>query len=179
MLLRSPFALFGLSLLALTCHAQSVPATTGSAISQVAAQAALDLHNRARQDVGTAPLAWSAELADFAQQWANYLATDKGCRMEHRPRQGAWSSPYGENIFLGSAASYTPRDAAHAWYSEIRDYQKGPFGGDNWYKVGHYTQMVWKRTAHVGMGQAVCANGSVIIVANYDPAGNFMGQEPY
>ena len=168
-----------LSALTLSCQAQTVPATTGSAITQAAAQAALELHNRARQEVGTPPLLWSAELAAFAQQWATYLATEKGCRIEHRPAQGAWGTRYGENIFWGSAASYSARDAANAWYSEIRDYQKAPFGGDNWYKTGHYTQMVWKRTTHVGMGQAVCSNGAIIIVGNYDPPGNFMGQEPY
>lgn len=175
------FAWVGFSLwgLVLSCQAQTVADVTGSAITQTAAQAALDLHNRARQAVGTSPLLWSPELATFAQQWATYLATEKGCQMAHRPANGPWGTRYGENIFWGSAASYSARDAANAWYSEIRDYQKAPFGGDNWYKTGHYTQMVWKRTTHVGMGQAVCSNGAIIIVGNYDPPGNFTGQEPY
>jgi len=172
-------AVLSLGFATAACVAQTVPSSTGSSISTAAAQAALDLHNRARQDVGTAPLAWSAELAAFAQQWATYLATEKGCHMEHRPHQGPWATRYGENIFWGSAASFSPRDAANSWYSEIKDYTPGPLTGSNWYKTGHYTQMVWKNTTHVGMGQAVCPNGAILIVGNYDPPGNFMGQAPY
>lgn len=179
MQLRSSWAFLAGTLLALNAHAQTVPADTGSSLSQGAAQAALDLHNRARQEVGSPPLTWSAELANFAQQWANHLATAKSCRLEHRPNQGPWGSRYGENIFWGSAASYSARDAANSWYSEIRDYRKAPFGGENWYKTGHYTQMVWKRTSQVGMGQAICPGGAIIIVGNYDPPGNYTGQEPY
>ncbi|WP_203561527.1 CAP domain-containing protein [Ideonella livida] len=157
----------------------SVPEAVGSSIPRAAAQAALDLHNSARQDVGTRPLLWSPELSAFAQKWAHHLAQDKGCRMEHRPGGGPWGSRYGENIFWGSASRFNARDAAKAWYDEIRDWRPGILTGDNWHKTGHYTQMVWKGTTHVGMGQAHCPSGAVIIVANYDPPGNYMGQSPY
>lgn len=179
MTLPQTLVAFGLLLGGATVGAQTVPAETGSSIGATAAQAALDLHNRARRDVGTAPLAWSAELADFAQKWADHLAKDEGCRMQHRPRSGPWGSKYGENIFWGSAASFSPKDAANSWYGEIKDFKPGILTGDNWYKTGHYTQMVWKNTTHVGMGQAVCPNGAIIIVGNYNPPGNYMGQSPY
>jgi pathogenesis-related protein 1 len=39
--------------------------------------------------------------------------------------------------------------------------------------------MVWKETTHVGMGIAICKNGGMIIVANYNPAGNYIGEKPY
>jgi hypothetical protein len=29
------------------------------------------------------------------------------------------------------------------------------------------------------LGKAVCKNGATIIVANYDPRGNMMGEKPY
>lgn len=43
--------------------------------------------------------------------------------------------------------------------------------------AGHFTQVVWKSTKYVGMGIAKSnTHGSVVIVANYLPPGNFIGQ---
>jgi pathogenesis-related protein 1 len=39
--------------------------------------------------------------------------------------------------------------------------------------------MVWRDTERMGMGQATCPDGAVIIVANYDPPGNVIGRYPY
>lgn len=172
----------GLSLMLLTVtlllNAQVVPDKTGSKISKTDAQIALDHHNKVRKDVGSPPLQWSAELADFAQKWAEHLASE-GCLMQHRPRSGEWKQQYGENIFWGSASSYTPLDASESWYSEIKEYKYDVVTMDNYYPTGHYTQMVWKNTTHVGIGVAICADGGIIIVANYNPAGNYIGQKPY
>lgn len=142
------------------------------------ARLVLEHHNKVRRDVGSPPLVWSARLSAFAQQWAQKLAKD-GCDMKHRPRSGEWAQQYGENIFWGSADTYTPLDASESWYSEIADYRYGVLDYSNWYETGHYTQMVWNTTRSMGMGRAVCAGGEVIIVANYDPPGNMMGRKPY
>lgn len=142
------------------------------------ARAVLEHHNKVRRDVGSPPLQWSDRLSAFAQRWAEKLAKD-GCDMEHRPRTGEWAQQYGENIFWGSADSYTPLDASESWYEEIADYRYGVLDYNNWYKTGHYTQMVWNTTTKMGMGKAYCAGGEVIIVANYDPPGNMMGRKPY
>jgi len=158
-------------------HAQEVPTHTGSAVLQKDAQEALDFHNKVRADVGSPPLQWSTQLARFAQSWASKLAMD--CKMDHRPTKGAWAQKYGENIFWGAGEEYTVLHASESWYSEIKDYKYGPIAGKNWYKTGHYSQMVWKNTTHVGMGMAVCGNGTILIVANYNPSGNFIGEEPY
>jgi pathogenesis-related protein 1 len=157
-------------------QAQKVPVATGSEISQKDAQEALDFHTKVRADVGSAPLQWSTELARFAQSWASKLATD--CKMDHRPAKGAWSQKYGENIFWGGE-EYKALQACESWYSEIKDYKYGKINNTNWYKTGHYTQMVWKNTTHVGMGMAVCKSGAILIVANYNPSGNYMGEKPY
>jgi len=157
--------------------AQQAPSTTGSSLSQVEAQSALDFHNKVREDVNVAPLNWSVELSAYAQQWANQLSID--CKLQHRPGTGQWAQKYGENIFWGGGTSYTVLDASESWYSEIKDYRYGPLTGSNWYKTGHYTQMVWKTTTHVGIGKAVCKNGAIIIVANYSPSGNYLGERPY
>lgn len=166
-----------LAVYASTLYAQKVPTETGSRILQMDAQEALDFHNKVRADVGSPSLQWSKELSRFAQSWADHLAAD--CQMKHRPNKGTWAQKYGENIFWGEGEEYTALQASESWYSEIKDYKYGPVTGNNWYKTGHYTQMVWKNTSHVGIGVARCKNGAFLIVANYNPAGNYMGEKPY
>jgi hypothetical protein len=40
--------------------------------------------------------------------------------------------------------------------------------------------MVWKNTKELGMGIGICPEGYVtVIVANYNPSGNIIGQFPY
>lgn len=151
-----------------------VPSDTGSSVPQDQAQLALDFHNKVRQDVGAAPLEWSADLAAYAQQWANHLAADSNCDLEHTP-----NNVYGENLFGGSGESYTALDASQDWYSESNDYTYGVLTQDNWYATGHYTQMIWSNTTRIGMGMATCNGGGVVIAAEYDPPGNYMGQKPY
>ncbi len=166
-------------LLITVVRGQTVPEKTGSKISCADAQALLDHHNKVREDVGSPPLEWSAELAEFAQEWADYLAAT-GCSMKHRPKEGKWKQKYGENIFWGGSSAYfTPLDASKSWYSEIKAYHNEAISHDNYKKFGHYTQMVWKSTTHVGVGVAICRNGAILVVANYYPPGNYIGQKPY
>lgn len=42
--------------------------------------------------------------------------------------------------------------------------------------AAHFTQMVWKSTKEAGFGMAKGRSGRVVIVANYHPAGNVIGQ---
>jgi pathogenesis-related protein 1 len=152
-------------------YAQTVPDRTGSRISNKAAQAALDNNNHIRSKVGVAPLEWSPQLAATAQQWAEHLA--KIDVMMHSGSNGL-----GENLFVGYGKEYTPNDAVAAWYSEKKQYTYRKFrsGGPD---VGHYTQLVWRNTKKVGMGIAKSRDGKIFIVANYFPAGNWLGQKPY
>jgi pathogenesis-related protein 1 len=154
--------------------AQAVVSTsTGSNVNQVDAQRSLDFHNAKRKDVGSPPLQWSTDLAAVAQKWADHLAAN-GCSLQHT--QGGL---YGENLFGGGGKPYTAVDASQDWYSEISKFHDGPLTPSNWAPAGHYTQMVWSKTAKVGMGRATCSGGLVVIVAEYDPPGNYMGQKPY
>lgn len=147
----------------------NLPPPSGGNSAPAAAQEFLRIHNDARARVGVAPLRWSGELARYAQQWADQLATSG--QFKHRPP----GSGYGENLFGGSVG-YGPADAARHWLEEKNAYSGGPITPQNFNTVGHYTQMVWSRTTEVGYGIATGSNG-VVVVANYAPAGNLSGQK--
>lgn len=150
-------------------------------ISRQEAQQALDFHNKARTDLGIPPLKWSEELAVYAQEWANELAKN-GCGLEHRPYSGKFKQYYGENIFGGwtsYSGKYTPKDASVSWYEEKPLFENVILDESNWFKAGHYSQMIWKNTTHMGMGVATCPDGTIVIVANYNPPGNYMGEKAY
>ena len=43
--------------------------------------------------------------------------------------------------------------------------------------TGHFTQVVWKKTQSLGIAKAKSPkSGKIIVVANYEPAGNWIGQ---
>lgn len=131
-------------------------------------------HNAARCAVATAdplpPLAWSSEVAATAQAYADALAAE-GCPLQHS------SSPYGENIFWGSA-TYDGQFVVDAWMTEESCYSGGSIG-DCSCTCGHYTQIVWRDTTRVGCGVGACPGGGEIWVCNYDPPGNYVGQPPF
>jgi hypothetical protein len=41
---------------------------------------------------------------------------------------------------------------------------------------GHFSQLVWKNSLELGMGMARDQTGKVVVVANYYPPGNCIGQ---
>ncbi len=153
---------------------------TGSKISVTDAKEILAHHNKVRKNVGAAALIWSSKLSAYAQSWANHLARSNNCEIKHRTECGEDGKNYGENIFWGSSSDYyKPIEASLSWYSEIKKYSYAKLNENNWDRAGHYTQMVWKDTKEVGVGVAICSNGGIIVVANYYPAGNVIGQYPY
>lgn len=158
-------------------NGQTVSTNTGSQKLNSDQAPALQFHNDARQEVGTDHLVWSNELSLYAQQWADYLA-NSGCQSKHRGPRDTNGKNYGENIAY-SSGTYTLLEGSKSWYSEIKKFQNITLNGTNWYDSGHYTQMVWRNTKKVGMGIAKCSNGATIVVANYDPPGNYMGEKAY
>jgi hypothetical protein len=38
---------------------------------------------------------------------------------------------------------------------------------------GHFTQVIWKASTKLGLGAACASDGSVYVVGNYSPQGNF------
>jgi hypothetical protein len=139
-------------------------------------QAMLAAHNAYRREVGVGPIAWSADLAYGAQQWAEHLMAMGGMTMQHSSpaeRQGA-----GENLWAGTGKRFAPQEMVDDWGSEKRDYRGEPVTLDNLARVGHYTQMVWRGTTLLGCALALGQN-SEVPVCRYSPPGNFLGRRPY
>ena len=67
----------------------------------------------------------------------------------------------------------TGKNMTESWYSEIKDYNfRNP---DEYGDTGHFTQVVWKESKELGIGYAKSRSGNYYGVANYYPAGNFIG----
>jgi hypothetical protein len=132
----------------------------------------LAAHNAYRAPLGLAPLQWSGQLASQAQDWAEHLA-DIGALVH---------SGYGQNLAMASAGTETLTQLVDLWGSEQANFVYGTFPDisttGNWADVGHYSQMIWRATTHVGCGGAE-ENGRDVLVCDYDPPGNVMGQRPY
>lgn len=148
----------------------------GSRLTNEEAQRLVELHDKARADVGVGPMTWSPVVAVYAQAWADHLADT--CEMRHRPHEGPWAQQYGENLFMGTAEFYGVGDAAAGWESEKADYHGEPISKTNVAAVGHYTQMVWHETTELGCAKSTCGD-EVLVVCNYHPAGNYLGEKPY
>lgn len=128
-------------------------------------------HNFWRADVGVGEITYSDELAEVANSWAKQLK-EQGCEFKHS------KNAYGENLFKGTVGYFTAADAVDSWGSEKQDYDYGKNKCAVGKMCGHYTQIVWKNTTEVGCAKVIC-DGSVIWICNYNPAGNYVGQQPY
>jgi uncharacterized protein YkwD len=136
-------------------------------------------HNLARANVSPPastpipPLSWDSELAAVAQAYAEQ------CIFEHSMGQ------YGENLYAESGLGSGPADVVKAWVDEAQfyDYDTGACSSP---PCGHYTQVVWADSLRLGCGVAQCDTNSpfgsgawVHWVCEYDPPGNWVGEQPY
>jgi uncharacterized protein YkwD len=139
----------------------AVSAGTGSVADRFVAA-----HATARARHCAAPLTWSDNLAAYAQQWADHLAS-AGCAFGHS------GGKYGENLAAGTQGVLDPEATVRMWYDEVKQYDFA-HGGFSM-QTGHFTQLVWRVTQRLGCGHSVC-NGNDIWVCEYDPPGNFDGE---
>lgn len=130
----------------------------------------LAVHNAYRAEVGMPPLVWSATLASYAQNWANFLVANG--LFQHS------GGPYGENLAGGWPSSYwSDTSLVNLWGDEKQYFKCGIFPdvsttGD---VVGHYTQMIWPTTTELGCGVASSDIYGKCLVCEYNPPGNWIG----
>ncbi|XP_074359731.1 pathogenesis-related protein 1A-like [Apium graveolens] len=138
-------------------------------IDPLASQDFLVVHNKARAEVGVAPLIWNDTVAAYAQNYAVQRAED--CKLQHS--DGA----YGENIAEASW-DLSPIEAVKMWVDEKQffDYRSNKCNGGD---CLHYTQVVWHNSVSVGCAKVQCRNQWYFVTCNYDPPGNFVGERAY
>jgi len=131
-------------------------------------QEALDAHNKYRIDHGAPPLAWDEKCYQTALVWAQQMAKEDN--MYHGGNPGM-----GQNLAWSSGQDLTWKESVFLWWNEVNDpgydFTKPQFSMG----TGHFTQVVWKGTTHVGMATAKCKSGTYVC-ANYFPPGNYQGR---
>ncbi len=160
---RSIAAMLAALTLGLSAPAYADPGSTAELLAA---------HNAYRASLGLPPLRWSNQLAAHAQRWADHLA-EIG-ELEH-------SGP-GQNLAMAKSGTQSLTQLVDLWGSEQTYFTNGYFPAisttGNWMDVGHYSQMVWNATTKVGCG--VADNyGREVLVCDYDPPGNVMGERAF
>ena len=165
--------------MALLMAALSVPLVGSTGLATNFDSRLLAAHNRERTAAGVQPLAWSDALAADAAEWAATLADMND--LEHAEDEDE-ANPQGENLWLGTRASYSPEEMVGMWIAEKRHFKQGVFPDNsrtgNLEDVGHYTQLMWSDTARVGCARRGNEENDVL-VCRYATAGNVIGERPF
>eukprot|EP00434_Breviolum_minutum_P013831 symbB.v1.2.012196.t1/scaffold835.1/size159100/23 len=130
----------------------------------------LTAHNIIRCTAGIAMLEWDLHAFQTARKYAEKAPTDRLAHSDTAERKNRRGQIYGENVAVGHAL--WPGQVVARWHDEIRNTQGGQFR-PNRAGLGHYTQLVWRKTVKVG-----CSLGQnrKVAVCHYDPAGNEKGK---
>jgi pathogenesis-related protein 1 len=169
-------------------------------------------HNVARRAVNAEPVAWSDELGKYAlesleQQKEKLIAEAKQGWSERRATLPAHreESKYGENIAgWAGTASQSAEAAVKFWLEEKPAFDKlnakSPYrvgdedgqtekdeaGKERPVIVGHYTQIIWRKTTQIGAARLEFELADELgksrhyaaLVCNYNPPGNRLREQP-
>ncbi|XP_071041237.1 uncharacterized protein [Parasteatoda tepidariorum] len=81
-----------------------------------------------------------------------------------------------EDVSVKDFILLSARQVTKYWYEEIKSYNFFQDPSLLHTRAGHFTQMVWRSSTDFGVGKAKSRCGKVIVVANYKPAGNVIGE---
>lgn len=123
-------------------------------------------------------MVWDEDLEKIAKDFAGK------CIVAHNPERHKEAKQFdwvGENIAWGTG-SCGDKDCGDVyegvkrWFTESKSYNFDT--GDCSGKCTLYTQMVWWESNKLGCGAKRCGDRT-ILVCNYAPGGNYVGQRPY
>ncbi|KAJ6109504.1 hypothetical protein N7486_001739 [Penicillium sp. IBT 16267x] len=168
------------STLATSTSTSSASSATASATNAYQ-QAVLYNHNIHRSNHSVSSLEWSADLESSAKTLA------ARCTYEHDTSIDGGG--YGQNIGYGVGASDIGVMITNLMYNDEIEFFPTPYGESHpsmtkFDKWGHFSQIVWKATTHVGCATVVCdplgnvdsSDALPFTVCNYTPVGNVGGE---
>ncbi|OOQ82683.1 SCP-like extracellular protein [Penicillium brasilianum] len=168
------------STLSSSTSSASTAASTASATNSYQS-AVLYNHNIHRSNHSVSSVEWSADLEASAQTLA------ARCVYEHDTTIDGGG--YGQNIGYGVSSDEVGVMITNLMYNDEIEYFPTPYGASDpsmtdFDKWGHFSQIVWKATTHVGCATVTCNSlgnvdsGSALpfTVCNYSPAGNVGGE---
>jgi len=132
---------------------------------------ALKTHNTYRSKHKVPNLKLDADLCKRAKEYSDFLA--KTDTFEH-----SGDADFGENLYWSWSSD--PRwklegvEPVKSWYDECQgyDYSREPVSLD----TGHFTQLVWSDTTHLGVGVTQSKKtGKFYVVMKYSSPGNIIG----
>ena len=128
----------------------------------------INMYRRAHQ----APdLVWDNSMAEFSQNWSNYLSMNS--LFQH-----SGSQLYGENLayFHGYGCDIVTllKSSVDLWYQEIASYDFTKPGFNE--ATGHFTCLVWKNSTKFGMGFSCSDDNTAVVSFNTSPPGNVIGE---
>lgn len=153
-------------------------------------------HNVVRERVGLPGMQSDDDLKSMAVHRLQELVSG-GCYIQHSDTSYRWGAAgfqyVGENVYKVINMVPTGVDLADAWYAEIYDYTYGIVGepcvrdkcahrSSPPCAIGHFTQMMWKASTHLGCAKAECPNEAKrtsIGVCYYGEGGNIVGRIPF
>ncbi|XP_072133859.1 uncharacterized protein [Mobula birostris] len=149
------------------------------ALSEAEKKDLVNAHNEYRSQVMDASymlrMKWDNDLEELA------LTHAKECIWEHNKNRGQT----GENLY-SVTGTVDLKLAVEKWYLEAADYTYDTMECTPLKMCGHYTQVVWADSDKVGCASHFCDvlqgltdNNLSILVCNYSPPGNVLGQNPY
>lgn len=167
--MKAALAIAGCLLIAIAPTAATTSAPRGE---DFLIAATLQSHNGARQSHGLAPIAWDETLAAGAMEHAQYMAATGYYGHDQTPGR---RKKQGENIWRGPRGQFDYHVILGTMTAERRYFRPGTFpwvsSSGNWHDVGHYTQIIWPSTTHVGCALA-SSQTTDYFVCRYSPTGN-------
>jgi len=148
----------------------------------------IDIHNilRALEGADNMELVtWNDFLASMAEKWA------AGCDWKHGQPPLGDDPDYtsiGQNLYATTGSRINLTAAILAFYNEKRDYNYDTLKCTPNKVCGHYTQVVWATSRHIGCAYHRCQplaglssafSKALYLVCNYGPPGNYAGAKPF
>jgi hypothetical protein len=117
---------------------------------------------------------YDEKISKLAQKYAQKLFDSGKFQHSHNKYK---SKKMGENLakWKGkkSKLTFDVTKVVNGWYDEVNKYD---FINSSYKRgIGHFTQLVWQNSRRIGIGYIKNGN-TAIVVCNYFPAGNIMGE---